>query len=121
MPNDKDVLNNKELQKVVGGNYPKMIIGTVPLQIPGGGATSAPPISVALSNYGVNISKFVNEFNERTKQYEGYIVPTIIKIYADRSFSFVTKTPPHVSKLLDGKGHGKEPAPIGKDSFDFLK
>ena len=124
MSNIKVKLNDEKLQKVAGGNNPKKIIATLKLQIPAGNATSAPPIGPALSVHGVDISKFINEFNERTRQSNGYLgpIPTVIYIYADHSFSFVTKTPPSVLKLRDGKGHGNiGPIPIDKDSFDFLK
>ena len=124
MSNIKVKLNDEKLQKVAGGNNPKKIIATLQLQISAGNATSAPPIGTALSVHGVDISKFINEFNERTRQSNGYVGPisTDIYVYADHSFSFVTKTPPPVLKLRDGKGHGNiGPIPIDKDSFDFLK
>ena len=122
MSNDKVELNNEELQKVAGGNNPKSIIGIVKLQIPGGKATPAPPIGPALGQYGVNIVNFINEFNARTKEYEGRILPTTITVYSDRSFSFVTKNPPVATVFTRKKGHDKiKPAPIDKDSFDFLK
>ena len=75
------------------------IVGYVKLQIPAGKATPAPPVGPALSQHGVNIMGFTKEFNERTKANMGYIIPVIITVYADRSFSFVTKTPP-ASQLI---------------------
>ncbi|HIZ55226.1 MAG TPA: 50S ribosomal protein L11 [Firmicutes bacterium] len=70
------------------------VVGIVKLQIPAGKATMAPPVGPALGPYGVNGMAFVKEYNERTKGDMGTIVPVIITIYADRSFTFVTKTPP---------------------------
>ena len=70
------------------------IIGYIKLQIPAGKATPAPPVGPALGQHGVNIMAFTKEFNERTKNDAGLIIPVVITVYADRSFSFVTKTPP---------------------------
>ena len=70
------------------------ITGYVKLQIPAGKATPAPPVGPALGQHGINIAAFTKEFNERTKNDAGMIIPVIITVYADRSFSFVTKTPP---------------------------
>ena len=72
----------------------KKITGYVKLQIPAGKATPAPPVGPALGQHGVNIAQFTKEFNERTKKDVGLIIPVIITVYADRSFTFVTKTPP---------------------------
>jgi len=70
------------------------VIGYVKLQIPAGKATPAPPVGPALGQHGLNIAQFTKEFNERTKNDMGLIIPVVITVYADRSFSFVTKTPP---------------------------
>lgn len=70
------------------------IVGFVKLQIPAGKATPAPPVGPALGQHGVNIMAFTKEFNERTKGDIGMIIPVVITVYADRSFSFITKTPP---------------------------
>ena len=72
----------------------KKIIGYIKLQLPAGKATPAPPVGPALGAYGVPIPNFTKEFNERTKNDMGLIIPVVITVYADRSFSFVTKTPP---------------------------
>jgi len=66
----------------------------IKLQIPAGKATPAPPVGPALGQHGVNIMAFTKEFNERTKNDIGMIIPVVISVYADRSFSFITKTPP---------------------------
>ena len=70
------------------------IIGYIKLQIPAGKATPAPPVGPALGQHGVNIMAFTKDFNERTKNDAGLIIPVVITVYADRSFSFITKTPP---------------------------
>lgn len=70
------------------------VTGLIKLQIPAGKATPAPPVGPALGQHGVNIMSFTKEFNERTKNDAGLIIPVIITVYADRSFTFVTKTPP---------------------------
>lgn len=70
------------------------VVGFIKLQIPAGKATPAPPVGPALGQHGVNIMAFTKEFNERTKNDAGMIIPVVITVYADRSFSFVTKTPP---------------------------
>ena len=70
------------------------VVGFIKLQIPAGKATPAPPVGPALGQHGVNIVQFTKEFNERTKNDIGLIIPVVITVYADRSFSFITKTPP---------------------------
>ena len=70
------------------------ITGYIKLQIPAGKATPAPPVGPALGQHGVNIMAFTKEFNERTKNDIGLIIPVVITVYADRTFSFITKTPP---------------------------
>lgn len=78
------------------------VVGLIKLQIPAGKATPAPPVGPALGQHGVNIMAFTKEFNERTKNDMGLIIPVVITVYADRSFTFVTKTPcrsPHQEGL----------------------
>lgn len=70
------------------------VVGFIKLQIPAGKATPAPPVGPALGQHGVNIMQFCKEFNEKTSKDAGLIIPVIITVYADRSFSFITKTPP---------------------------
>jgi large subunit ribosomal protein L11 len=72
----------------------KKVTGVVKLQINAAKATPAPPVGPALGQHGVNIMGFCKEFNERTKSQEGYVIPVVITIYQDRSFTFITKTPP---------------------------
>ena len=72
----------------------KKIMGYIKLQLPAGKATPQPPVGPALGQYGVAIPVFTKEFNERTKNDIGLIIPVVITVYADRSFTFITKTPP---------------------------
>ncbi|MDY4975754.1 MAG: 50S ribosomal protein L11 [Clostridia bacterium] len=70
------------------------VVGFIKLQIPAGKATPAPPVGPALGQHGVNIMGFCKEFNEKTAKDAGLVIPVVITVYADRSFSFITKTPP---------------------------
>ena len=82
----------------------KKVVKLVKLQVPGGKATPAPPVGPALGQAGVNIMAFVKEFNERTAAQAGLIIPVEITVYEDRSFSFVTKTPPAAVLLKKAAG-----------------
>ena len=84
------------------------VIGYIKLQIPAGKATPAPPVGPALGQHGVNIMGFTKEFNERTKNDIGLIIPVVITVYADHSFTFITKTPP--AAVLIKKACGLEAA-----------
>ena len=92
----------------------KKVVKQVKLQIPAGAATPAPPVGPALGQAQVNIPQFVSQFNEATKDQKGFVIPVIISVYDDRSFTFVTKTPP-ASDLL------KKAANIQKGSGNALK
>ena len=70
------------------------VTGIIKLQIPAGKATPAPPVGPALGQHGVNIAAFTKEFNERTKNDMGMTIPVVITVYADRTFTFITKSPP---------------------------
>ena len=84
------------------------VVGYVRFQVPAGKATPAPPVGPALGQYGVNISQFTKDFNERTKGDMGMMIPVVITVYADRSFTFITKTPP--APVLIKKACGIETA-----------
>lgn len=89
----------------------KKIIATVKLQVNGGQANPSPPIGPALGQHGVNIAEFCKAFNARTQDHMGTVIPVVITIYADRSFSFITKTPPAAVLL-------KQAAKIAKGSSE---
>jgi len=78
----------------------KKVIGQIKLQIPAGKANPSPPVGPALGQHGVNIMEFCQAYNARTQDQEGLIIPVIITVYADRSFTFITKTPPAAVLLL---------------------
>jgi large subunit ribosomal protein L11 len=84
----------------------KKVVAQVKLQIPGGAANPAPPVGPALGQQGVNIMEFCKQFNVRTKDANGMITPVVITVYSDRSFTFITKTPP--TSVLILKELGKE-------------
>lgn len=84
------------------------VVGLIKLQIPAGKATPAPPVGPALGQHGVNIMSFTKEFNERTKNDVGLIIPVVITVFDDRSFTFITKTPP--AAVLIKKACGIETA-----------
>lgn len=100
------VMGMQYFTQLVGGKSPrkphyqevnkmaKKVTGYIKLQIPAGKATPAPPVGPALGQHGVNIVQFTKEFNARTADQDGMIIPVVITVYADRSFSFITKTPP---------------------------
>jgi large subunit ribosomal protein L11 len=72
----------------------KEVVGLIKLQVPAGAANPSPPVGPALGQHGVNIMDFCNQFNERTKDKQGLLIPVVIEVKADRSFSFITKSPP---------------------------
>ncbi|MFN2127492.1 MAG: 50S ribosomal protein L11, partial [Anaerolineales bacterium] len=82
----------------------KKIAAYIKLQIPAGQANPSPPVGPALGQHGVNIMEFCKAFNAKTQEKMGYIIPVVITVYADRSFSFITKTPPASTLLLKAAG-----------------
>jgi large subunit ribosomal protein L11 len=72
----------------------KQFAGSAKFQIPGGQATPAPPVGTALGKYGINLGQFVQQFNDRTKEAAGMMIPVVVTVYNDRSFEFITKSPP---------------------------
>ena len=82
----------------------KKVIGMIKLQIPAGQANPSPPVGPALGQQGVNIMEFCKAFNAKTKDKVGYVIPVVITVYADRSFSFIIKTPPASTLLIKAAG-----------------
>lgn len=93
----------------------KKVTGTIKLQLPAGSANPAPPVGPALGAAGVNIMAFCKDFNARTKDQAGTILPTVITVYADRSFSFITKSPPASILLKKAAGIAKGSGIPNKD------
>ena len=91
----------------------KKVTGIVRLQVPAGAANPAPPIGPALGSQGVNIMMFCKEFNAATQAQAGLIIPVVITVYADRSFTFILKTPPAAVLLKKAAGLAKGPAMPG--------
>ena len=99
----------------------KKIIGQIKLQIPGGQANPAPPVGPALGQHGVNIMEFCKAFNAKTKDANGMIIPVVITIYADRSFSFITKTPPAAVLIIKELGIKKGSGVPNKEKVGSIK
>jgi large subunit ribosomal protein L11 len=104
----------------------KKILTHIKLQIPGGNATPAPPVGPALGQHGVNIMEFCKAFNAETQKQAGVIIPVVLTVYADRSFTFVTKTPPAAVLLKQAAGIAKasgEPNKnkVGKVTLEQVK
>ncbi len=85
----------------------KQVTGEAKFQIPGGQATPAPPVGTSLGKFGINLGQFVQQFNDRTKEYNGTPIPVIVTVYNDRSFEFVTKSPPAAAMLKAAAGIAK--------------
>jgi large subunit ribosomal protein L11 len=85
----------------------KNVTGQAKFQVPGGKATPAPPVGTSLGKFGVNLGQFVSQFNERTREYNGTPIPVVVTIYSDRSFEFVTKSPPAAALLKQAAGIAK--------------
>ncbi|TWU62419.1 MULTISPECIES: 50S ribosomal protein L11 [Crateriforma] len=93
----------------------KQVTGQAKFQVPGGQATPAPPVGTSLGKFGVNLGQFVQQFNDRTKEYNGTPIPVIVTVYNDRSFEFVTKSPPAASLLKQAAGIAKGSGVPNKD------
>jgi large subunit ribosomal protein L11 len=85
----------------------KQLVTEVKFQVPGGQATPAPPVGTALGRFGINLGQFVSQFNDRTKEAGGMPIPVVVKVYNDRSFEFVTKSPPASALLKQAAGIAK--------------
>jgi len=98
----------------------KKMVAQVKLQIPGGAANPAPPVGPALGQQGVNIMEFCKQFNARTKDAGGMIIPVVITVFSDRSFTFITKTPPTSVLILKEIGKEKGSGVPNKDKIGTL-
>ncbi|WP_147822073.1 50S ribosomal protein L11 [Salidesulfovibrio onnuriiensis] len=104
----------------------KKEIGKIKLQIPAGSANPSPPVGPALGQHGVNIMEFCKAFNAKTQDQKGMLIPVVITVYQDRSFSFITKTPPastlllKAAKLSGGSGEPNK-VKVGKVSMDQVR
>lgn len=85
----------------------KQFVAQVKFQVPGGQATPAPPVGTALGRHGINLGQFVSQFNDRTKEAGGMPIPVVVNVYNDRSFDFVTKSPPAAALLKKAAGVAK--------------
>jgi large subunit ribosomal protein L11 len=93
----------------------KQMVGQAKFQIPGGQATPAPPVGTSLGKYGINLGQFVQQFNERTKEAGGMMIPVVVSVYNDRSFDFYTKSPPAAVLLKKTAGLAKGSGVPNKD------
>ncbi len=82
----------------------KQLVGEAKFQVPGGQATPAPPVGTSLGKFGINLGQFVQQFNDRTKEYAGTPIPVVVSVYNDRSFDFITKSPPAAALLKQAAG-----------------
>jgi large subunit ribosomal protein L11 len=93
----------------------KQLVGQAKFQIPGGQATPAPPVGTSLGKYGINLGQFVQQFNDRTKEAGGMMIPVVVSVYNDRSFDFFTKSPPAAVLLKKEAGLAKGSGVPNKD------
>ncbi len=93
----------------------KQLVGTAKFQVPGGQATPAPPVGTSLGKYGINLGQFVSQFNERTREAGGMPIPVVVNVYNDRTFDFVTKSPPAAALLKKEAGIAKGSGVPNKD------
>ena len=85
----------------------KQLVGQAKFQVPGGQATPAPPVGTSLGKFGINLGQFVQQFNDRTKEFNGTPIPVIVSVYNDRTFDFVVKSPPAAALLKMAAGIAK--------------
>ena len=93
----------------------KQLVGQAKFQVAGGQATPAPPVGTSLGRYGINLGQFVSQFNERTREAGGMPIPVVVNVYNDRSFDFVTKSPPAAALLKQAAGIAKGSGVPNKD------
>jgi large subunit ribosomal protein L11 len=85
----------------------KQLVGQAKFQVPGGQATPAPPVGTSLGKFGINLGQFVQQFNDRTKEFAGTPIPVVVSVYNDRTFDFITKSPPAAALLKQAAGIAK--------------
>jgi large subunit ribosomal protein L11 len=85
----------------------KQLVGQAKFQVPGGQATPAPPVGTSLGKFGINLGQFVQQFNDRTKEYNGTPIPVVVSVFSDRTFDFITKSPPAAALLKQAAGIAK--------------
>lgn len=93
----------------------KQLVGQAKFQVPGGSATPAPPVGTSLGKFGINLGQFVQQFNDRTREYNGTPIPVIVSVFSDRTFEFVTKSPPAAALLKQAAGIAKGSGVPNKD------
>jgi large subunit ribosomal protein L11 len=93
----------------------KQVTGQAKFQVTGGQATPAPPVGTSLGKFGINLGQFVSQFNERTREYMGIPIPVVVTVYSDRSFEFITKSPPAAALLRMAAGIAKGSGTPNKD------
>ena len=93
----------------------KQLVGQAKFQVPGGQATPAPPVGTSLGKFGINLGQFVQQFNERTREAGGMPIPVVVNVYNDRTFDFVTKSPPAAALLEQAAGIAKGSGVPNKD------
>ena len=106
----------------------KQLVGETKFQVPGGQATPAPPVGTSLGKFGINLGQFVQQFNDRTKEYAGTPIPVVVSVYNDRSFDFITKSPPAAALLKQAAGiakgsgvpHTQKVATVTMDQIDDI-
>ncbi|AMV34207.1 50S ribosomal protein L11 [Pirellula sp. SH-Sr6A] len=106
----------------------KQVVGKAAFQVPGGKATPAPPVGTSLGKFGINLGQFVSQFNDRTREFNGTPIPVVVTVYSDRSFEFITKSPP-ASALLkmaagiasgSGEPHKVKVGKVSRDQVDDI-
>ncbi len=106
----------------------KQVVGKAAFQVPGGKATPAPPVGTSLGKFGINLGQFVSQFNDRTKDYNGTPVPVVVTVFSDRSFEFITKSPPAAALLKiaagiasgSGEPHKVKVGKVTRDQVDEI-
>lgn len=99
----------------------KKIIVQIKLQVPGGQANPAPPIGPALGQHGVNIMEFCKQFNEKTRDRQGTVIPVVLSVYEDKTFTFIMKTPPVAAQLKKAAGLAKASSEPGRTKIGTVK